>query len=203
MKKISIFLVALVLLIPGFVYARSDKLTVTLNKCIDGDTATFNYKNEEYKTRFLAVNTTELKKKEKYSKEALDFTCGELKKAKKIVLEFDPKSDEKDKYGRYLAWIFVDDKLLQEKLIENGLAEVKYIYGDYKYVDTLKEKEKIAKENKLNIWSIKKKQENKETKKEEIDYKYLLIYLAIIILLLLLGFTPAKIKKLKRTIKKL
>ena len=202
MKKISIFIVALALLIPNIVYARSDSITVTLNKCIDGDTAIFNYKEEQYKTRFLAVDTPEIKKKDKYSKEALDFTCKELKNAKKIVLEFDPKSDEKDKYGRYLAWIFVDNTLLQEKLIENGYAEVKYVYGKYKYVDTLKEKEKIAIDKKINIWSIKKKEETKENdSKEEINYNYILIYIMVIIILLLLGFTPAKIKKLKRAIK--
>ena len=32
-------------------------------------------------------------------------------------------------------------------------AKVKYVYDDYKYVDVLKKEEKLAKENKLGIWS--------------------------------------------------
>ena len=199
MKKLRYLIIVLVLLLPIFVDARSDKITVTLNKCVDGDTAIFNYKDEAYKVRFLAVDTKELKKKEKYSKEALDFTCNELKNAKKIVLEFDSKSDEKDKYDRYLAWIFVDDNLLQEKLVENGLAEVKYIYGDYKYVSTLKEKQEIAKTNRLNIWKDYVSEEKKENKtKDYINY----IYIAILIIFIILGISTTKLKKIKKVIDK-
>ena len=38
-------------------------------------------------------------------------------------------------------------------MIKNGYAEVKYLYGNYKYTDTLKKSEKVAKKNKLKIWS--------------------------------------------------
>ena len=178
------------------VNARSGKITVTLNKCIDGDTAAFDYKDEVYKVRFLAVNTTELKKKEKYSKEALNFTCDELKKAKKIELEFDPGSDEKDKYDRYLAWVFVDGDLLQEKLVENGLAEIKYIYGDYKYTKELEKKEKQAKKDKVGIWT---NYVEKKSWKDYIEY----IYIAIIIICIIFGLSTTKVKKIKKELNKI
>lgn len=79
-----------------------------------------------------------------------------MRQAKKIVLEYDPNSDKEDKYGRKLAWIFVDGKLLQEELVEKGYAEVKYLYGDYKYTNRLKIAQLKAKSKKLNIWSDKK-----------------------------------------------
>lgn len=131
---------------------------VSFSKCIDGDTAKFFINNEEKTVRFLAINTPEvesnLKKSEPYGKEASDFTCKSLKKAKKITLEYDSNSEKEDKYGRILAFVYVDDILLESKLIENGYAKVDYIYGDYAHVDKLKEIEKIAQDKKIGIWSL-------------------------------------------------
>ena len=195
-----IIILLAVLIIPLKVNARSDTITVTLNKCVDGDTAWFNYKEDIIKVRFLAVNTMELKSNDENADLAKEFTCNELTNAKKIKLEFDSKSDEKDKYERYLTWVFVDDSLLQSKLIEKGYAEVKYIYGDYKDVDELKEQEKIAKEKKIGIWDKEDKTTvNESTKvpnKEKLDYKYYIFVIILIILCLIFKIPKSKIKKL-------
>ena len=42
--------------------------------------------------------------------------------------------------------------MLQSLLIENGLAKVDYIYGNYKYLEELEEKESIAKSEKIGMW---------------------------------------------------
>ncbi|MEG1301460.1 MAG: thermonuclease family protein, partial [Erysipelotrichaceae bacterium] len=76
-----------------------------------------------------------------------------MKGAQNIQLEYDDHSDVVDKYGRELAWVFVDGSLLQKDLVAKGLAEVKYLYGDYEYTNTLKEVEKRAKQQKVNMWS--------------------------------------------------
>ena len=200
-----IIILLAVLIIPLKVEARSDTITVTLNKCVDGDTAWFNYKEDIIKVRFLAVNTMELKSNNKYADIAKEFTCDELTNAKKIKLEFDSKSDEKDKYDRYLTWVFVDDSLLQSKLIEKGYAEVKYIYGDYKYVDELKEKEKNAKENKLGIWSddteIETNEITKITNEDKIDYEYYIFVIILIVLCLVFKIPKSKIRKIIKAIK--
>lgn len=151
MKKI--ILIISLFLIP-FNISAYEKETVTLNKCIDGDTAWFNLDNEKIKVRFLAIDTPESTNKiEEYGKEASEFVCNLLKNSTKIELEYDENSDKLDKYDRYLAWVFVDDKLLQDLVVREGLAEVKYIYGDYKYLDTLNDSLKIAKKEELNLWS--------------------------------------------------
>lgn len=133
--------------------ARSnEKIQVTLEKCIDGDTARFTYKKSNVKARFLAIDTPEsvhpTKKVEPLGKEASKYTCDMLSNAKKIVLEYDINSDKTDKYDRHLVWVFVDDILLQEKLVSNGYAKVKYVYGDYKYLDELKREEKLQRKMK-------------------------------------------------------
>ena len=55
-----------------------------------------------------------------------------------------------------MAWIWVDDVLLQEEIIKSGLAKVAYLYNDYKYTQLLLEQEEVAKTKKINIWANKK-----------------------------------------------
>ena len=189
MKKI-LFILTLFFTFTINTYAK--KLEVTLNKCVDGDTAWFNLDNERIKTRFLAINTPESTNKiEAYGKEASNYTCNMLTNAKKIEIEYDSNSDKFDKYDRHLVWVFVDDTLLQEKLLEEGLAEIKYIYGDYKYLDELKKVESTAKKNKVGMWSDSKD-----------DYSIYLIIIGAIIIILVFIFSKKGRKKILRELKK-
>ena len=155
MKKKVVFLL-IIFLFPGVVFA-SGREEVTLSKCVDGDTAKFIINNKEETVRFLAVDTPETKHptkgEEPYGKEASDYTCNRLKEGNKIELEYDDNSTKTDKYNRYLAWVFVDDNLLQAELVKNGLAEVAYLYGDYKYTDLLKDYEQTAIATKVGMHS--------------------------------------------------
>ena len=173
--KIITFLFVMILIFPIRINA-SEKIKVTLDRCVDGDTAVFKVKKESKKTRFLGVNTPESVKEnspvEPYGKQASNYTCNKLKKAKKIEIEYDPKSNKEDNYGRILVWVFVDDKLLQKDLVRLGYAEVKYVYNDYLYVDELKKEEQKAKDKKLRIWSeeaILEKQIIKENPNKNVD----------------------------------
>ena len=74
-----------------------------------------------------------------------DKTKEKLENATKIELEFDSSADEKDQYERYLAWIWVDDELLQNLLVQDGLAETYMLQNNYKYAGMLQESEEIAK----------------------------------------------------------
>ena len=155
MKKKVVFLL-IIFLFPGVVFA-SGREEVTFSKCVDGDTAKFIINNKEETVRFLAVDTPETKHptkgEEPYGKEASDYTCNRLTEGNKIELEYDDNSTKTDKYNRYLAWIFVDDNLLQAELVKNGLAEVAYLYGDYKYTDLLKDYEQTAIATKVGMHS--------------------------------------------------
>lgn len=154
MKKI--FVILLFLLLPLPVIAE-EKTQVLFNECVDGDTAKFIMNKKEVKVRFLGIDTPEMassnKKEEPYAREARNYTCRKLMRSKIIELEFDKKSDKKDKYNRYLAWVFCDGDLLQEKIVLNGYAEVKYLNGDYKYASIIKNAEIKAKEKKKGIYS--------------------------------------------------
>lgn len=187
MKKILLFIICFITITN--VYA-SERQIVTLNKCVDGDTAWFNLNNEKIKTRFLGIDTPEsTNKHEEYGKEASEYTCSKLKSSSIIEIEYDDNSDKLDKYNRHLVWVFTDNELLQENILKEGLAEVKYIYGDYKYLDNIKKAELEAKEKQLNIWS-----------NSNIDITYTII-VTIIIILIIIIFKPKK-RTIKRLIKK-
>ena len=153
MRKYVILIIILFFSCCSFVYGRED---VSYYGCIDGDTIRVMYNGHVVKVRLLAVDTPESVKSgseiEYYGKESSNYTCNKIKSANKLELEFDPNSDTYDKYDRLLAWVYVDGYLLQELLVENGYAEVTYLYGDYMYTDRLLLKEKEAKKEKIGIW---------------------------------------------------
>lgn len=180
-KKFLKLFILLTLLFPFGVFAEEavsneNEMVVTLEKCIDGDTATFkDSSGNTYKTRFLAIDTPETvhptKEIEAYGKEASTYTCDTLTNAKEIKLELDPGSDKEDKYGRLLAWVFADGVLLQNSLLEKGLAEVSYLYGDYKYTEMIQETQEVAKEKKIGIWSDAVLEETTDDKEEKEEVK--------------------------------
>lgn len=155
MKKY--FILFIFFLIPFRVVKASELIDVSLVKCVDGDTAVFKVDGEEIKFRFLAIDTPETihptKGEEEGGKVASNYTCERLTNAKKLQITYDEKSSKLDKYGRGLAWIYVDGKLLQEDLVEKGYAEVAYIYAKYEFVDHLCEVQSQAKNEKIGIWS--------------------------------------------------
>lgn len=196
MKKI-IFFIAIFFSFFEIAFAQ-DRQVVELKKCVDGDTAWFyNNNNNEIKVRFLAINTPESTNKiEAYGKEASEYTCNRLMNAKKIELEYDNNSDLKDKYGRDLVWVFVDDSLLNKDIVENGYGEVKYIYGNYKYLSLIKEAEEKAKKNNVGIWKA-------NSNKDKNTLAILAIILILIICLILGGNIKTKsLKKFNNEIKK-
>lgn len=227
MKKILTFIICLFV---STLVVDAKKITVKFDSCVDGDTAKFLYKNKIITTRFLAVDTPETKHPTKpveaWGKEASDYTCNKIKNANKIVLEYDDNSDEVDKYNRHLAWVWVDNKLLQKELISKGYAKVAYLYGNYKYTKELQEIEKTAIDKKLGIWSddnkvvSSSKEEKKEidninnydnlinsilyTKDGKLNYLVIIFVILIIIILCIIStsFRQKTIKTLKKEIKK-
>lgn len=195
MKK-KILLIAMMVMMCMLPIEANSKKTVKLSKCTDGDTAHFLIDGKDKTVRFLAINAPEYtKEKEPYGKEASEYVCNVLTNAKKIQLEFDDGSDETDKYGRVLAWVYADGKLVQRELVKQGLAEVKYIYGDYAYTDELKALEKEAKAQKLAMWS------NATTEDEDDTIPYYLSAAGGIVLILVGTFFVKGKRNKKKMIK--
>lgn len=201
MKKIVIVVCFFILFIPNIINAKEERIDVTFSKCIDGDTAQVILNNKKIKLRFLAVDTPETKHPKKgvefYGTEASNYTCLKLQNASSLQIEYDKNSDKTDKYNRHLVWLWIDRNLFQKQLVENGYAEVAYLYNDYKYTNILKKAELSAKKEKIGIW------QNQDNIK---IHNY--IILIIIVLLIILGcivnsnFRTKTKTKIKREMKK-
>ncbi|NTU26641.1 endonuclease [Bacillus tequilensis] len=143
---------------PGPSYSKNHKkLTdVRLDRAVDGDTIKVIYNGKKDTVRYLLVDTPETKKPnscvQPYGKEASKRNK-ELVSSGELQLEFD-KGDRRDKYGRLLAYVYVDGKSVQETLLKEGLARVAYVYEpNTKYIDQFRLDEQEAKSEKLSIWS--------------------------------------------------
>ena len=189
---------------------NTNKIEVELDSVVDGDTEKFIMDGEKVTVRFLGINTKETVDpeigEEAWGREASDFTKDKLKNATKIELELDSSADEKDKYDRYLAWVWIDDELLQNLLVENGLAETYMLQNNYKYAGMLQESEETAKNNKLGIWSGEtgdiqnNENENQiigdnQTEVEENNLLYVIISIIIILIISIFNISQNKKKE--------
>ncbi|MDO8516764.1 MAG: thermonuclease family protein [Nanoarchaeota archaeon] len=120
------------------------KQEVFVEKVIDGDTLEL---ENGMSIRLLGINTPE-KNMPHYSdaKEFLD----ELVLNKTVILEFNSEN-KNDKYGRTLAYIFIDKTFVNKEILERGFGNL-YYYDSDKYTEELIKAEQWAKNNNLGIW---------------------------------------------------
>lgn len=134
----------------------SNLISAEVIRVVDGDTVKIKVDGKEETVRLLLIDTPETvhpsKPVQPFGPEASSFTK-ELLTGKEIQLEMD--IGERDKYGRLLAYIYVDGQMVNELLLEKGLARVAYVYEpNTKYVDDFYEIQKQAQQEAVGIWSI-------------------------------------------------
>lgn len=127
-------------------------------RVVDGDTVVVKT-NEgvEERVRLLLIDTPESvhpnKEKELFGEEASDYAKEILQKGDVVTLEVG--NPDRDRYGRLLAYIWVDDMNFNQHMIEKGYARVGYVYKpNTKYLDEFEHTEREAQKKKENIWSI-------------------------------------------------
>lgn len=156
MKKIIKCFLLLIMFFPLEIYALEGESSVTLSNCVDANSARFMFEQSEIKVKFIGIDSSSIVyddfNDEINGKLVEEYVCSALTNAKELKIEYEPKVEKEDKYGRILAWVYVDGVLLQKNLVELGYAKVAYLYDDYKYNDVLKNAEISAKENNYGIW---------------------------------------------------
>lgn len=136
---------------------KSEKEKVYVERVVDGDTfvAKKDGIDNAFKVRLLNVDTPETVKPntpvEPYGKEASQYTK-KMIEGKDVILEYD--KEMYDRYGRKLAYVWLNDKkMLNEMLIDRGLAKTMYVAPNQKYLSILEKRESIAQSKKDGIWS--------------------------------------------------
>lgn len=136
------------------------KTNARVVRVVDGDTFIAALDNEpgEWKIRMLGINTPETvdprKPVECFGKEA----SNELKTlllGQRIRLEADPQADERDKYGRLLRNVYLEDGTdVNGLLIQQGYAYAYLSFPlDRKRKSELKILQELARASSVGLWS--------------------------------------------------
>ncbi|MFW5913569.1 MAG: thermonuclease family protein [Bacillota bacterium] len=124
---------------------------VALEACNDGDTADFSDGDITFTSRFVGIDTPESGHViEEWGIEAGEYACDLMEDADTIVLEREPEESATGTYGRFLSYVWVDGRLLNLEMIEQGYTNASGVAG-YKYADAFYEAEENAKELELRI----------------------------------------------------
>lgn len=133
----------------------TNTIPAVVKRVVDGDTIKVDIKGREETGRLILVDTPETKHPrigvQPFGSEASAFTKKELTN-KEVHLEMDVQ--ERDKYGRLLAYIWINNKMFNAILLEKGLARVAIFPPNTKYVDEYNRIQKHARSKELGIWSI-------------------------------------------------
>jgi len=130
---------------------EKQKLLFKVVKVIDGDT--IKLENGEI-VRYIGIDTPETVHPSKpvqcFGKEASDKNK-ELIEGKLVRLEKD--ITDRDKYGRLLRYIWVDDLFVNDYLVREGYAYVYTYPPDVKYSEQFVQAQKEARENNRGLWA--------------------------------------------------
>lgn len=127
-------------------------------RVIDGDTLLLRPgvpSGGEMRVRLLGIDCPESvapnQPVEPWGPEAAAFTT-EFVSAGFVELRYDKRRI--DRYGRYLAYVFVDGRMLNEELVRHGLARVWTFPGDSESIARqMRKAEKEARQHGRGIWS--------------------------------------------------
>jgi micrococcal nuclease len=153
------FLIFLIFTLSGCMLFNNQngRIEISVLEVIDGDTIRAKVNGKEEKIRFLLIDTPEINhskidESQPFALDAKKFTKQMLQNGK-VEIELDV--NERDKYGRILAYVYVNDQSVQEELLKRGLARVAYIFPpNTKYVDRFQQIQKEAQAKEAGIWSI-------------------------------------------------
>ncbi|MFN0149951.1 MAG: thermonuclease family protein [bacterium] len=136
------------LLFPAFALPAWGELVA---RVVDGDTIVL---SSGEKVRYIGVDTPETVHPEKpvefMGKEAAAFNKA-LVEGKDVRLEYDV--ERKDKYGRTLAYVFLDTTFVNIELIRQGYAQILTIPPNVKYADLFLTLQRNAREAGRGLWN--------------------------------------------------
>ncbi|MFH1521981.1 MAG: thermonuclease family protein [archaeon] len=144
--QIKPIILAILFVVSGVFYYQFTDVTVSIEtahvlQIVDGDTVKL---DNGQTLRLLGINTPE--KSMSFSEEATEF-LRELVQDKSVQVE----AHGTEKYGRTLAYVFLDDKNINEEILAQGLGTL-YYYEKDNYYSELEQAEEFARLNQKGLW---------------------------------------------------
>ncbi|MGI6257262.1 MAG: thermonuclease family protein [Anaerovoracaceae bacterium] len=124
-------------------------------RVVDGDTIVVRVRRENEKIRLIGIDTPEAvhpdpSRNIPYGQVASDYTKKMLE-GREVYLEFDVS--HRDKYGRLLAYVYLDGRMFNEMLLEEGHARAGTYPPNVKYEDRFYQLQKKARKDKRGGWA--------------------------------------------------
>jgi endonuclease YncB( thermonuclease family) len=114
---------------------KTDGTNATVSRVVDGDTIETDFRGSIIDIRLIGVDTPETvhpsEPIECYGPAASKFTTRALE-GERVRLEFDV--ERQDRYGRTLAYVWLNGKLFNQRLVRAGFANVSTFPPNVKYV---------------------------------------------------------------------
>lgn len=130
-------------------------LEAAVVRVVDGDTIQVQMGARLEKVRYIGVNTPEVhhprKGEEPGGREAAEVNRG-LVEGKHVRLELDVQ--ERDRYGRLLAYVWVADTMVNAELVRRGYAQVMTIPPNVRHQQLLVKLQREAREAGRGLWRL-------------------------------------------------
>lgn len=119
-------------------------------KVIDGDTVDIQFDSRRETVRLIGIDAPE--SGQCFGSESTN-KARELLNSQLIEFEKDPSQGKRDKYGRLLGYIFLEDGTnFNDFMIRNGFAKEHTFRTTYKYQSLFKNAQLTAQQNKRGLW---------------------------------------------------
>lgn len=129
--------------------------TYKVTRVVDGDTIKVNFNGKEESVRLIGIDTPESVHPDAAKNVAEGKTASEYTKSllegKEVTLEFDVQ--ERDQYGRLLAYVYIGGTMVNKLLLQEGYAQVSTYPPNVKYVNEFTTIQKTARENSKGFWA--------------------------------------------------
>jgi micrococcal nuclease len=122
--------------------------TCTIRRIIDGDTIEC---AEVGRVRLIGMDTPELSQ-EPYGELASQALAGLAPVGSRVELE--PDVELRDRYGRFLAYVWVDGLQVNWALVRQGWAVLLTYPPNVQYVDWYTEAQRRAREDGVGLWAV-------------------------------------------------
>src|SRR5438445_10040591 len=147
-------LIVLLAWVTGIAGAQPATLEGTVVRIVDGDTIHVRLSDRVEKVRYIGVNTPEVhhprKGEEPGGREAADVNRT-LVAARHVRLEMDVQT--RDRYGRLLAYVWVDDTMVNAELVRRGYAQVMTVPPNVRHQALFVKLQRDAREAGRGLWS--------------------------------------------------
>ncbi len=144
MARLTLLLVLLVACQPSQPTRTGDGVAATIEFVIDGDTVEL---KDGRRVRYIGVNTAETGQPYAAEAQALNES---LVAGKAVWLEMDEQ--DRDSYGRVLAYVWIDDLLVNLELVRQGYANSYPVPPNLRYVKSFARAEREAREAGRGQW---------------------------------------------------